>query len=90
VLHEPIDALARRTNRLANVVLDAVDWNTVDELAAVLACPRGASGSGAERVSACDACAAQQWGYRPAAGGPPAEQQRCRCSDCRTNERCRE
>ncbi|MDB4915186.1 MAG: hypothetical protein JWM95_2830 [Gemmatimonadetes bacterium] len=46
VPNEPVDALARRTHRIADLALDTLDGNLVEQLAAVVACPEGTRGAG--------------------------------------------
>jgi hypothetical protein len=87
VLDEAIDALARRANRLADVVLDAVHGNAIDELSALLTCPARTDPAGAKCRLACDAGAAEQWADWALAGGAAAEE-KCRCrTDGGTDER---
>jgi hypothetical protein len=74
VLDEAIDAIARRANRLADVVLDAIDRDAVDELTTLLACPASARSAGAERGFSGDAGAAEQWCDGPAPRGTTAEE----------------
>jgi len=87
VLDEPVDALARRADRLADVVLDAVDRNAVDEFTAVLTCPTRTDPTRAECRLASDAGAAEQWADWPLAGGAAAEEKRRCCTDSGTDER---
>jgi hypothetical protein len=87
VLNEAIDALARRANRLADVVLDAVDRDAVDELTTLFACPPCANAACAKRGLSGDARAAKQWCHGPLAGGATAEEKRRGCADRGTDER---
>lgn len=87
MLDEAIDAIARRADRLADVVLDAVDRDAVDELTTLLACPASARTAGAERRLSGDAGAAKERCDGPAPGGAAAEEKGRCCTDCGTDER---
>ena len=78
MLDEAIDAIARRTNRLADVVLDAVDRDAIDELTTLLACPPCARSARPKCGLSGDSRAAKQWCDGPAPGGATAEE-KCRC-----------
>ena len=61
MLDKPVDAIARRADRLADVMLDAVDGDAVDELTTLLTCPPRAHAAGAKRGLPGDAGAAKEW-----------------------------
>ena len=71
---EAVDALTRRTNGFANVMLDALHRDAIDELAPVLLCPEGAGGTGAHRAPRAHASAAEQGSARSLAGWSAPEQ----------------
>ena len=81
VLDESINAITRRANRLAHVVLDAIHGDAVDELAAMLARPFRSRGTGAQCASAGAPRAAKHRSERALPGRTASEQERRRGAD---------
>jgi hypothetical protein len=86
VLDEAVDAIARCAHRLADVVLDAIHGDAIDELAALFACPLGSRGACAVRALAGSARAAEHWCEGAVSRRAASQQKRCRGANGGANE----
>ena len=74
VLHEAVDPVARRADGLADVVLDAVNGNALEQFAALLARPERSLRAGTKRRPAGDPSAAEERRERAPPRGPTTKQ----------------